>query len=91
MTAIGLGPRRRDRRARALPSEAEAAPVVAVRKKKRLPRFRFALRHPIRTLRRNQGKAIDRTGFGLGQYAGIGTFVVVVLGWLTLQYLSHYP
>lgn len=65
--------------------------MTAARKKKRLPRARFALRHPLRTLRRNQDKAIDRTGFGLGQFAGIGTFVVVVLGWLTFQYLSHYP
>jgi hypothetical protein len=91
VTAIGSGPRRCERRARALPSEAEAAPVIAVRKKKRLPRFRFALWHPIKTLRRNQSKAIEHTGFGLGQYAGIGAFVVVVVSWLIFQYVSHYP
>lgn len=65
--------------------------MTAGRDKKRLPRLRFAIQHPLRTLRRNQSKAIDRTGFGLGQFAGIATFVVVVLGWLTFQYVSHYP
>ncbi|MEW2081096.1 hypothetical protein [Streptomyces sp. NPDC005283] len=65
--------------------------MTAGRDKKRLLRLRFAIRHPLRTLRRNQSKAIERTGFGLGQFAGIVTFVVVVLGWLTFQYVSHYP
>ncbi|TLQ46063.1 hypothetical protein [Streptomyces marianii] len=61
------------------------------RSEKHLPRLRFAIRHPFRTLRRNHGKVVERTGFGLGQLAGIGTFVIVVLGWLTFQYLSYYP
>lgn len=65
--------------------------MIATRKKKRPKRMRFAVRHPIRTLRRNQGKAINRTGFGLLQITGIGTYVIGVLAWLTFQFLTHYP
>ncbi|MEU6331531.1 hypothetical protein ABZ851_30270 [Streptomyces sp. NPDC047049] len=52
--------------------------------------LRFAARHPLRTLRRNQGKAIRRTGgFGLGQCVGCSLFVIAVVGWLTVQYVTH--
>ncbi|MET8676120.1 hypothetical protein ABZW18_00560 [Streptomyces sp. NPDC004647] len=62
--------------------------MIATRKKKRLPRLRFALRHPIKTLRRNQVKSINRTGFGLLQLTGIGVFVVGVVGWVAIQFFS---
>ncbi|AVZ70954.1 hypothetical protein SLUN_00395 [Streptomyces lunaelactis] len=58
---------------------------------RRLPRLRFAARHPVRTLRRNQRKAIRGTGFGLGQLVGIGVFAICVVGWLAYQYLSQRP
>ena len=51
----------------------------------RRKQLRFAARHPVRTLRRSQGKSIDRTGFGLVQLAGVLTFTVAVLIWLFLQ------
>ncbi|MEV6565930.1 hypothetical protein [Streptomyces kronopolitis] len=51
--------------------------------------LRFAARHPSKTLRRNHGKAIRYTGFGLGQFAGCGVFVIGVVGWLTFQYVVH--
>lgn len=78
--------RGRHRHAGALRTEAEAATVTA-----RSFRLRYAIRHPIRTLRRSHAKAIDHTGFGLGQCAGIAAFTVAVLLWLTNKYLSHYP
>ncbi|GGX51749.1 hypothetical protein [Streptomyces noursei] len=64
--------------------------IAARHKKRRLPRLRFAILHPYRTLRRNQGKSIDRTGFGLGQFAAIGAFTTAVVGWLAYQYLAIY-
>ncbi|MET7621281.1 hypothetical protein [Streptomyces sp. NPDC005408] len=59
--------------------------------RKRLPRLRFALKHPIRTLCRNHRKSVDFIGFGLLQLTLIGAFVVAVLGWLARLYVSHVP
>ncbi|MFJ5804263.1 hypothetical protein [Streptomyces decoyicus] len=52
--------------------------------------LRFAARHPAKTLRRNQDKAIRATGgFGLGQCVGCAAFVIAVVAWLTVQYVTH--
>ncbi|MFI2352918.1 hypothetical protein ACH492_39280 [Streptomyces sp. NPDC019443] len=59
--------------------------------KRRLPRVRFAMRHPVKTLRRNHRKSIRHSGFGLLQLTIIGAFVVTVVSWLTVQYVSHVP
>ncbi|MFH9246683.1 hypothetical protein ACH4LK_14770 [Streptomyces lydicus] len=62
---------------------------AAHRRKRRLPRLRWAIRHPYQTLLRNHDKAISSTGFGLGQAAVIGSFTIGVVGWLTYQYVVH--
>ncbi|MGK4906516.1 hypothetical protein [Streptomyces albus] len=48
---------------------------------RRFRQLRFAVRHPVRTLGRNQHKAIERTHFGLGQLVLITGFVALVLVW----------
>jgi len=53
--------------------------------------IRFATQHPVKTLRRNHNKAIDNTGFGLGQLGGCLTFAAAVVGWLAYQYVVHIP
>ncbi|MFF8283500.1 hypothetical protein ACF1DY_31875 [Streptomyces albus] len=57
---------------------------------KRFPRLRFAIRHPLRTLRRNQNKAIDRVHFGLGQIIGVVVFVAWALWWLGRAYYDAF-
>ncbi|MGW2027880.1 hypothetical protein [Streptomyces decoyicus] len=52
--------------------------------------LRFAARHPVKTLRRNQDKTIRAAGgFGLGQCVGWAAFVIAVVTWLTVQYVTH--
>ncbi|MFH9227681.1 hypothetical protein [Streptomyces lydicus] len=61
----------------------------AHRRRRRLPRLRWAIRHPYQTLVRKHGKAIDYTGFGLVQAAVVGSFTIGVIGWLAYQYVVH--
>ncbi|BDH10522.1 hypothetical protein [Streptomyces hygroscopicus] len=49
----------------------------------------FAARHPSKTLRRNHGKAVRSTGFGLGQWIGCCVYAGAIISWLTYQYVVH--
>lgn len=50
-----------------------------------LHRTRWAVRHPVRTFRRNQEKSLNASGFGLIQLTVIGGFTTGVLVWLAVR------
>lgn len=70
-----------DRRLRTVGHGRLAPRPVNVRARRRMPRLRWAVRHPLDVL--------ERSGFGPVQAAGILLFLAVVVGWLTYLYFRH--
>ncbi|MFF3460699.1 hypothetical protein ACFYXH_41845 [Streptomyces sp. NPDC002730] len=60
-------------------------------REKRFPRLRWAMKHPLRTLRRNHGKSIHHNGFGLAGIVVVGGFTAVVVGWVVAMLVSMDP